>query len=56
MAIMLDDVKSLSDIIQEDAIASVLEGKHTVLHLATGSGKTLPQITSCLFTDGEYLD
>ena len=27
--------------------------KHTVLHIATGSGKTIPQIVPCLFSEGE---
>jgi Lhr-like helicase len=37
---------------QEEAIQNVTGGFHTVLHLPTNAGKTLPQIITCLFGKG----
>ena len=41
--------------LQEDAIQLILEGQHVVLNIATGGGKSLPQITANIFAQGNQV-
>ena len=41
--------------LQEDAIQLILEGQHVVLNIATGGGKSLPQITANNFAQGNQV-
>ena len=40
-------------ILQGDAIKLILSGKHVVLNIPTGGGKSFPQMAANIFAEGE---
>ena len=47
------DCNTNASILQEDAIKLILSGKHVVLNIPTGGGKSFPQMAANIFAEGE---
>ena len=47
------DCNTIASILQEEAIKLILSGKHVVLNIPTGGGKSFPQMAANIFAEGE---